>query len=274
MRRQPSGGDPIGLASRAARYLVGGGRHTLDLAREVLRLSGNPSAASAAVFSLLGGDPRFQVDSQGRWSLSGWAAQSQGSAAGSDLDAPVFAVVDVETTGGSPQGGHRITEVAVVTVAGDLFLDEFRTLVNPGRPIPPRIQELTGITADMVADAPFFEDVAEAVAERLEGRVFVAHNASFDWNFLSYQLSDALGEPPRSPRLCTLRLARRLLPQLRRPNLDALAEHFRVAIQGRHRALGDAQVTAKILLRLLEVARDRGFMDLSVLMTSSEREVR
>lgn len=274
MRTLPSVSLPIGLRSQAARYLAAGSRHTLELARDVLRLSGNPAAASAAVFSLLGGDPRFQVDREGRWSLSEVGAEELRPAWRGGPGSPVFAVVDVETTGGSPHRGHRITEVAVVTVSDGLVLDEFQTLVNPGRPIPPRIQELTGITPEMVAGAPFFEDVAGPVLERLEGRVFVAHNASFDWRFLSYQLGDALGELPTGPRLCTLRLARRLLPQLPRRNLDALAQHFRLEIPGRHRALGDARVTAKILLHLLEEARAQGVEDLPALWGMPEEEGR
>jgi DNA polymerase-3 subunit epsilon len=250
-------GEPS-LVRRAAVLLQAGSLHTLDVARSVLGLSGNPGAASAAVFALLGGDPRFQVDGGGWWTLVGEAPRAE-----EDLGGLSYAVVDVETTGGSPERGHRITEVAVVEVRGGTITQEFQTLVNPGRPIPPRIAQLTGITEAMVAGAPFFEDVAGELLDWLQGRVFVAHNAPFDWRFVAYQMADALGQVPEGPRLCTLQMARRLLPGLRRRNLDALAAHFGLDIPSRHRAHGDALATARVLLRLLDEAGAAGARDLT-----------
>jgi len=248
------------LTQRAAALLLGGTAHTLDLALEVLGLSGNPGAASAAVFALLGGDPRFHVDAKGWWSLVGEAPDPV-----EELEALTYAVVDVETTGGSPDRGHRITEIAVVEVRDGIISQDFQTLVNPGRLIPRRISELTGITDEMVAGAPFFEEVAPQLFDRLDGRVFVAHNAPFDWRFLSYQLGDSLGAVPEGPRLCTLQMSRRLAPGLGRRNLDALASHFGIPVHGRHRAHGDALATARILLRLLDEARVQGARDLTSL---------
>lgn len=244
---------------RAARALDGGPVHTLDLARSVLGLRGNPGAASAAVFALLGPDRRFRVDGEGRWSLA-----EPGARVGSFRDER-FAVVDVETTGGAPTRGHRITEIAVVEVRDGALSDAFHTLVNPGRRIPPRISALTGITDRMVAGAPYFDEVADRVLERLRGRVFVAHNARFDWRFVTAQLADALGEVPDVKRLCTVRMARRLLPELRRRNLDAVTRHFGLEVASRHRALGDAEATARVLLRLLDRAEARGLADLVAL---------
>jgi DNA polymerase-3 subunit epsilon len=155
-----------------------------------------------------------------------------------------------------------VTEVAVVEIRDGTISDDFHTLVNPGRRIPRRIAALTGITDAMVAEAPFFEDVAEELFQRLDGRVFVAHNVSFDWRFVSAQLGDALGQVPGGPRLCTVQLARRLAPELPRRNLDAVASHFGIPIHERHRALGDALATARILLRLLDEAGARGASDL------------
>ena len=188
-------------------------------------------------------------------------------------DAP-FVVVDVETTGGSPSRGHRITEVAAVVVEEGAIVADFQTLVNPGREIPPRISALTGITNEMVAAAPFFEDVAEDLFEWLEERVFVAHNVSFDWRFVSAQLGDAIGFVPRTPRLCTVQLARRLAPELPRRNLDSVAKHFGVPIHSRHRAYGDAMATARIFLRLLDEARALGIRDLSALQLLLHRKGR
>jgi DNA polymerase-3 subunit epsilon len=97
----------------------------------------------------------------------------------------------------------------------------------------------------------------------LDGRVFVAHNVSFDWRFVSAQLGDAMGYVPQGPRLCTVQLARHLAPGLKRRNLDSLASHFGVPVHARHRAYGDALATARILLRLLDEARNRGARDLT-----------
>jgi DNA polymerase-3 subunit epsilon len=257
------------LVRRAATLLERGEVHTLDLAREVLGLTGNTGAASAAVFSLLGADPRFQVDGRGCWSLAGGAPAPE-----EDLDALSYAVVDVETTGGSPDRGHRITEIAVVEIRDGVITEDFQTLVNPGRRIPSRISRLTGITDEMVEGAPFFEEVAEDLYDWLEGRVFVAHNVSFDWRFVSTQLGDAIGFVPHGPQLCTVQLARRLAPELKRRNLDSLAGHFGIPNHHRHRAYGDALTTARVLLRLLDEARNHGIRDLTGLQLFLRRKKR
>jgi len=247
------------LLSRAAEALEEGPVHTLELARRVLGLEGNPGAASAAVFTLLGGDARFSVDGEGRWTLAGEEP------VGPDLEEERYAVVDVETTGGSYFRGHRITEIAVVQVREGVIREAFSTLVNPGRSIPRRIQSLTGITPRMVSGAPYFDEVAEAVLERLEGRTFVAHNARFDWGFVRPHLGDAIGRVPETRPLCTVRMARRLVPELKRRNLDAVTTYYGVPVEGRHRARGDAVATARVLLRLLDEARGRGLRDLTAL---------
>ena len=117
----------------------------------------------------------------------------------------------------------------------------------------------------MVARAPWFEDVAEEVVRRLEGRVFVAHNVAFDWAFVSGELLRTAGEAPDPVRLCTIRMVRRLVPELRYRNLDVVSRHFGVDVSGRHRAYGDALATARVLLRLLDEAAGRGLDDLASL---------
>jgi DNA polymerase-3 subunit epsilon len=229
------------------------------LAREVLGLSGHAGAASAAVFQLLGSDPRFRVDRDGVWSMDPSALPL-----GRPLAEVGFAVVDVETTGGGVERGHRITEIAVVEVRRGRIVDEWQTLV-PARRIPPGVTALTGITDAMVAGAPFFEDVAEELVRRLEGRVFVAHNVAFDWAFVSGELLRTMGESPDPLRLCTVRMVRRLVPELRHRNLDVVSRHFGVEVHGRHRAYGDALATARILLRLLDEAAGRGLEELAAL---------
>jgi len=242
-----------GLAERALGRLRGGPLHTLDLARDVLGLSGPPSLMTTAVSTLLGSDARFRVDAVGVWSLV-----ESGATPLADLS---YAVVDVETTGGSFTKGDRIIEIAIAPVVGGQVGEVWSTLINPGRWLPHGVQYLTGISQGMLAAAPYFDHVAHEVAERLEGRVFVAQNVSFDWKFVSAELANAAGDVPSVRRLCTIRMARRLLPEVRRRNLDALAHHFGIPNHARHRADGDALATARVLVRLLEEARTRGLAD-------------
>jgi DNA polymerase III subunit epsilon len=154
------------------------------------------------------------------------------------FEGPV-AFVDLETTGGHP-GRHRVIEIGLVAATDGELEYEWSTLVNPGCPIPPGIQHFTGITDEMVRGAPFFEDIAGEVANRLDGRLFVAHNARFDFGFLRAEL--ARTERKLANRVaCTVRLSRRLYPEMPRHNLDAVIEYHRLAIGSRHRALPDAQ---------------------------------
>jgi DNA polymerase-3 subunit epsilon len=170
-----------------------------------------------------------------------------------------FAVVDVETTGGRPSHGDRITEIAIVRVHDGKIVDVYETLVNPECSIPPMITQITRITHDMVRDKPVFGTIAQEVAARLEGHIFVAHNATFDWRFVSHEVFRGTGQALDGTTLCTVRLARKVLPQLPRRNLDSVANHYAVEIppHTRHRAAGDAIATAKVLLRLLEDAAGR-----------------
>jgi DNA polymerase-3 subunit epsilon len=254
------GDGSTSLVRAAEKRLIAGPVHTLDLARDILGLRGHAGAASAAVFQLLGTDRRFRVDAEGVWSLDPDLAPL-----GRSLDEVGFAVVDVETTGGGQDWGHRITEIAIVEVRGGRIVDEYKTLVNPGRRIPPGVTALTGITNEMAAQAPWFDHVADEVLARLEGRVFVAHNVSFDWGFVSMELTRALGECPQLVRMCTVRMVRRFVPGLRHRNLDVVSRHFGVAVHARHRAHGDALATARVLLRLLDEARGRGLDDVASL---------
>lgn len=163
-----------------------------------------------------------------------------------------YLVVDVETTGRAADETDRITEVAAVVVREGRIVDRFASLVRPGRSIPSFIVRLTGITDAMVATAPPFGEVAHEVASRLDGRIFVAHNASFDWAFIRSELERSTGVAPENETLCTVRLARRLLSHLPRRNLDAVTHHYGVSIAARHRALGDAEATAQVLLRMID----------------------
>jgi DNA polymerase III subunit epsilon len=174
------------------------------------------------------------------------------------LTALEYAVVDVETTGTSTARGHRVTELAAVRMRADgVVVDEFTTLINPERSIPPFITALTNISWAMVADAPRFVEVAERLCGVLAGAVFVAHNAAFDRAFIDAELQRAERAPVAGRMLCTVRMARRLVPEIPRRSLDALTVYFGVANDARHRAHGDARATAAILRRLLERAAER-----------------
>lgn len=172
-----------------------------------------------------------------------------------DLRSLSYAVVDVETTGGRVYGGDRVMEVGIVHVRDGVASTAAEFLVNPQRAIPPFVSRLTRISWDMVCEAPTFGDIAENVRDALEGHVFVAHNARFDFRFLSMELQRATGRPLAGQPLCTVRMARRLLTHLRRRSLDALSWYYEVPIVGRHRAGGDARATAQILLRMFADAR-------------------
>jgi DNA polymerase III subunit epsilon len=162
------------------------------------------------------------------------------------LFAPALAFVDLETTG-TGAGTDAITEIGIVRVESDSdgvaapVVTEWSTLVNPGVPIPPEIQALTGITNAMVRDAPPFERVADEVAARTAGALFVAHNARFDYGFLKYAFA-RLQRTFTARVLCTVRLSRRLFPDEPRHNLDSVIARHRLPLDGRHRALGDARV--------------------------------
>jgi DNA polymerase-3 subunit epsilon len=129
----------------------------------------------------------------------------------------------------------------------------------------------------MVKDAPPFEALCERVLDVLGGHVFVAHNARFDWGFVNAEIERATGRTLDGPRLCTVKLARKLLPHLRRRSLDYVAMHYGVEIHARHRAAGDAVATARVLIRLLAEARERGcgtWADLELLVTAPTRRRR
>ena len=135
------------------------------------------------------------------------------------MQAPL-AIVDVETTGSDPSA-DRVTEIAVLLAEGGALTSRWTTLVNPATPIPGAIQALTGISQDMVNRAPRFAEIAEELAERLAGRVFVAHNARFDYGFLRREFERA-GVKYTARTLCTVRLSRRLYAGHASHNLDNL----------------------------------------------------
>jgi len=171
----------------------------------------------------------------------------------SDDDSVV--ITDTETTGVHAHA-HRVIEVAGMRVSRGREAAHFSELINPGLSIPRRITRITGITSAMVFDKPSADEVIPRFLEFLEDGVFVAHNIRFDWSFINAEL-DRLGMPPMSNRgLCSLKLARRLLPGLRSKSLGSLATFYRIPSEGRHRAAKDVEITAIVLERLCQMAVD------------------
>jgi DNA polymerase-3 subunit epsilon len=161
----------------------------------------------------------------------------------------MYAIIDIETTGGRPQQ-DKITEIAILIHDGDKIIDEFVTLVNPERSIPYFITGLTGITNEMVADAPKFYEVARKIVEITDGKMFVAHNARFDYTFIREEFK-RLGFIYTREILDTVKLSRHLIPGQRSYSLGRLCKELGIKITDRHRAVGDARATA----RLFEILR-------------------
>jgi DNA polymerase III epsilon subunit family exonuclease len=256
------------LTTRALDYLSHGPADVVDLIGHICSLPGAPRiVAEHMAHAMFAGRPQFVRNADGRWTLAErttqpYAAKRGGRVSGATADEPLrelsYVVVDTETTGGRSWLNDRITEIAAVVVRGGEIVEVYETLVNPLRPIPPFITALTNITWDMVRTAPTFEQVAPDVLRVLEGNVFVAHNATFDWRFLTSELTRATGRQLRGRRLCTVKLARKVLPQLSRRSLDHVARYYGVTIHNRHRAGGDAVATAKCLIRMVSDLADRG----------------
>ncbi len=168
-----------------------------------------------------------------------------------------FIVVDVETTGPDAKK-NRITDIACVSLFNGEIFSEYNSLVNPHQSIPPFIVKMTGIRYDMVMNAPESKEISKRVLEifRDPSSIFVAHNVKFDWNFINQTLQRNKLPELNNSMLCTLKLAKRLLGHNIKKNVGSLAEYFEINIKNRHRALGDAQATAKFLVKLLEIAEE------------------
>jgi DNA polymerase-3 subunit epsilon len=270
------------LTERAIEFLAAGPADVVDLIGHVCNLPGAPRVvAEHMARAMFAGRREFVCGADGRWVMCaepvayGAAAPGAATAASEEcLRNHSYVVVDVETTGARPYAGDRITEIAAVIVRDGEIAEMFETLVNPQRPIPAFITQLTNITWEMVKDAPPFAEIASDVMDVLDGKVFVAHNAAFDWRFVSAELSRTAGRHLVGRKLCTVKLARKLLPQLPRRSLDHVARYYGVDINGRHRAAGDALATAHCLLRMIDDLAGRGcesWSDLEALLGMSAK---
>jgi DNA polymerase-3 subunit epsilon len=269
------------LTSRALDYLSAGPADVVDLIGHICSLPKAPRiVAEHMAHAMFAGRREFLLAADGRWMLADLTAQhyiadrvsdipralaarkrdraSSRASSTEPLSSLSYVVVDTETTGGSHWSADRITEIAAVVVRNGEIVEVFETLVNPQRSIPYFVSQLTNITWDMVKDAPTFDRIAPDVMRVLEGNVFVGHNAVFDWRFVSAEISRSTGRQLRGRRLCTVKIARTVLPQLSRRSLDYVSRYYGVENHARHRAGGDAVATAKCLIRMLGDLEDRG----------------
>lgn len=162
----------------------------------------------------------------------------------------MYAIVDIETTGGHASA-HGITEIAICVHDGEKIIDQYHSLVNPGQSIPIYIKALTGISDEMLVDAPYFEEIAEEVYTILKDCIFVAHNVNFDYSFIRHNLKVA-GYELNVKKLCTIRLGRKVFPGLPSYSLGNFCKSLGITINGRHRAGGDANATAVLFDRMLQ----------------------
>lgn len=162
----------------------------------------------------------------------------------------LFAIVDIETTG-SHANANGITEIAIYIHDGEKVVDEYQTLINPKQDIPVFIQSLTGISNEAVKHAPTFEEVAADIFSFLDQKIFVAHNVNFDYSFVNHHLKKE-GFTLNSKKLCTVRLARKILPGFPSYSLGKLCRSLNIKIENRHRAAGDALATTTLFKMMLD----------------------
>lgn len=179
----------------------------------------------------------------------------------------MYAIVDIETTG-AYAAANGITEISIQLSDGVSVTGQYNTLINPGQPIPPYIVAMTGITNKMVEEAPRFEEVAENIYNLLHDRIFIAHNVSFDYSFVKSHLQEA-GYVLNTPKLCTVRLSRKIFPGFPSYSLGKLSHSLGIEITNRHRAGGDAEATARIFHLLVQNDKEQ-FIQKSLQRNSKE----
>ena len=252
---QPGSERQATLADKLCDLLARRGRplETGHVVAQVLRMRTCPERLQRRlVAEIIDSDERLTWRGRDLVGLApaGWAA--------TPLHEATFCVLDLETTGGSP-GRSKITEIAAVRLRGGRIIDRFETLVDPGRPIPPPITRITGITDALLVGQPRIEEALERFVAFVGDDVMVAHNAPFDFRFLNYERFRIAGRYFTQPWLDTLVIARRLLRRrLDRFDLGTLAEWAGTAVRPSHRALPDAEATAELLVQLLDLLVERG----------------
>lgn len=226
----------------------------------------DPTLARALVADLIERDPRLMLNDD-TVELTPDAYDDR------ELETTDFVVFDVETTGSKVPPG-RMIEIGMYRVSEGRVADEFITLVNPGTAIPPFISQLTGITESMVAEAPPFAEIASDLLNFIGDSVLVAHNSGFDMGFLNHEIGLVHKDyRVANPCLCTVKLSRKLLPDIENHKLKTVADHYEVDLRNHHRAGPDARATAHIFINLLTQLRETGVNDLkSVRRIASQRQ--
>jgi DNA polymerase III epsilon subunit family exonuclease len=238
----------------------GGTASALDVADSVLQISNlNEKLATKLVEDLIRDDCRLLLNGEMTVQLNEIDYESH------PLHESSFVVVDLETTGAKAPP-CRITEIGAYKIKDGKIVEEFETLINPETIIPPFIVSLTGITDEMVKDAPLFSDVVHDWLDFVDDSIVVAHNTAFDIRFLNHEISLVYpGLRLANPHLCTVKLSRKLLPDLENHKLHTVAEYFSIPISNRHRAAGDALATAEVFLQMLEHLQEKGVNNLAEL---------
>src|SRR2546425_4626188 len=196
----------------------------------------------------------FEEIDEHQWALLAWRSTQR------PLQEIEFVILDTETTGLRP-GHHRVIELAGIRMRAGEVIDSFQSLLNPGVRLPAFIVQFTGITQEMIATAPKAHEVFPDFLNFIDGAILVGHNIGFDIGFLSYE-AQLLGYDFPIDGLDTIPLARRFLPTLRRFKLDSVASHLRITTANRHRAMGDARVTAAVFMKLMGLAQRQGIQPL------------
>lgn len=254
------------LHARAREFLLGtGGAATEDaLIRHVFGSGGTPQLWRPLLHQLFAADDAFERRPDGGWTLAGTPRTATSAL---PLDSLSYIAIDLETTGLRP-ARQRAIEIAAVRYDAGQEVDVFTTLLRPDRRVPASITALTGISDAMLADAPAFDDIADALLHFLSDAVLAGHNVEFDVAFINSELGRASRPPLLNRRLDTLPLALSLMPRLRRASLAHVATALELPQGERHRALADARLTGAVLGRLLPLARARGLESLDQLLAA------
>jgi len=173
----------------------------------------------------------------------------------------MYVIVDIETTGGNKNTG-RITEIAAIKHDGEKVVDTFETLVNPERPIPPFVQRLTGISDEMVADAPLFIEIAEKFDRFTANTIFIAHNVNFDYRFLREEFRK-IGMEYNRRKMCTVQMSRKAFPGLPSYSLGKITQELSITLEGHHRAGVDAKATTKLFEMIIKKESQKDLFDLN-----------
>lgn len=215
-----------------------------------------PSLATLLVADLVSTDPRLRLDED----VVELIEEDRSGLKLSEVD---FVVFDLETTGAKAPP-CRVTEIGAYRVSKGEIAGEYQSLVNPETPIPEFITSLTGISDDMVREAPLFKDLAPGLLDFIGDSVLVAHNAPFDMRFLNHEIGLVHNKyRVANPYLCTVRLARKLIPGIENHKLATVANFYSIDLTNHHRAADDARATAKIFIKLLDLLSEKGIDELS-----------